>query len=179
MKRIQVLAIAISMLISASCRAGAATAWFFQGQCYDARVKWGTLDEDLRDEQGDPIHCLRAVLLELRNGRKLVNFITGRGILGFAGSGIDRETNPSLSIIPLDRIYPILDVEGMNSREAIEQSSKSGLDGAEGFCFFDKEIGHTSELSCVSKYESSNKKTVYSIKMKVQSVTKKANFPEP
>ena len=33
-------------------------------------------------------------------------------------------------------------------------------------------------LSCGSKYEDGNKKTVYSINMKVRKVTKHANFPD-
>jgi hypothetical protein len=66
--------------------ASAATAWFFDGQCYNSHVKWGTLDQDLTKEAGDPIHCDKAILIELRNGRKLINFTTGRGVFGFRGT---------------------------------------------------------------------------------------------
>jgi hypothetical protein len=183
MKLIAPVAISMmSLLLVLSGAANAATAWFFDGQCYDSRVKWGTMDEDLGTESGDPIHCDKAVLLVLKNGRNLVNFSTGRGVLGFAGGGIDRQSHPTITLLPVDRIYPIRDLQGMTSKEAIESGAnrEGALDGAEGFCFFGtKQFETSKELSCVSKYEVGNKKTVYSIKMKVRKVTKNANFSEP
>lgn len=128
-------------------------------QCYDSRVKWGTLDEDLTKESGDPIHCNMAILLEFRNGRKLISFLTGRGLLGFAGEGIDRETD--MTTFPIDRIHPIRDVKGMSSDEIIasEARGEGALEGAEGVCMFEtKEFKTSKGLSCVSKYESDNKK---------------------
>lgn len=125
------------LLLEFLCRssASAATAWLFDGQCYNSHVKWGTLDEDLTKEAGDPIHCDKAVLIELRNGRKLINFTTGRGVLGFAGPGIDRQVNPTMAVLPIDRIYPIRDIQGMSRNEVVAGGAKreGALEGAEGF----------------------------------------------
>jgi hypothetical protein len=160
--------------------ASAATAYFFKGQCHDSRVKVGTLDADLRVEAGDPIHCETAVLIELKNGRKLMQFLTGLGVLGFAGGTLDRSTNPTLTLLPIDRLYPIRDL-GTSSDEQFETASKGegALDGAEGFCFFEpKDLARVRSLSCVSKYVHGDIRTVHSIQMNVRKVDKTIKFPD-
>jgi hypothetical protein len=42
-----------------------------------------------------------------------------------------------------------------------------------------KELSAVKELSCVSKYEHGNMKTVHAVRMKVTRVTKKNDFPDP
>jgi hypothetical protein len=157
------------------------TMWFFEGNCHDSRVKWGTISDDMTKETGDPIHCNKAVLIELANGRKLMQFVTGLGVLGFSGREIDKVTNDKMSFIPIDTIHPIRDL-GTKSDEIYDRSSKGEgmLRGVEGFCFFQaKDIKSSDSVSCVSKYENGNKKAVYSVQMKVSKVSKKLILPAP
>ena len=95
--------------------------WFFKGSCHDSRVKRGNSTTDLTLEAGDPIHCDLAILSFLKNGRILLQFHTGIGILGFAGPVFDRKSNPNVANIPIDRIYPIRDL-GMKSPEILDRS---------------------------------------------------------
>lgn len=161
--------------------AKADTMWFFEGECHDSRVKWGTPVDDMSKEPGDPIHCDKAVLMELANGRKLMQFVTGLGVLGFSGREIDKVTNDKMAFIPIDTIHTIRDL-GTKSGEIYDRSSKGEgmLRGVEGFCFFQaKDIKSSDSVSCVSKYEHDNKKAVYSVQMKVNKVSKKLLLPTP
>ena len=161
--------------------AQAATAYFFSGTCRDSRVKIGKLEDDLAKEPGDPIHCDVAVLLELKNGRKLMQFVTGIGALGFSGATLDQNTNPNMVILPVDRLYPVRDL-GTTAEEQLKRSSQAegAIDDVEGYCFFQpKKLARVTSLSCVTKYEKRGIKTVHSIKMDVRKVTRKTNFPDP
>ena len=155
--------------------ANAMTVWFFEGRCFKSYLKWGTPNDDLRKEAGDPITCEKAVLGQLPNGRVLMQFVTERGVLGFSGGGIDRETNPTMSILPVDRILPIRDY-GQDTNEILKRSARGegALNGAEGFCFFQsKDIDSSTQLSCTSKWEQGNKKVVYKVLMNITKASKK------
>lgn len=98
-----------------------------------------------------------AVLFELKNGRKLMQFVTGLGVLGFAGAVLDR-TNPTMTLLPIDRLHPIRDI-GTSSDEQLARAStgEGALDGAEGSCFFEaKDLMAVKAIACVSKYENGN-----------------------
>ena len=160
--------------------AEAAPAWFFKGQCKDSRVKRGDVSDDLRVQSGDPIHCDVAVLMILRNGRILLQFHTGTGVLGFAGPLLDRQTNKNnVAGIPVDKIYPIRDL-GMTPQEIFKNSTRSEgvLDqGVEGICLLNnKDLKLVRNISCISKYEMDNKKTVYRVDINVTNVDK-VNIP--
>jgi hypothetical protein len=154
--------------------------WFFDGKCYNSRLKIGTPEDDMTKDAGDPISCKVAVLMELDNGRKLVQFVTGTGPLGFSGNEIDKVTNDKMAILPINRILPVRDM-GTDPKEIYRRSSRGEgiLDGAEGFCFFGaKDIKSSDGISCISKYEKGHKKMVYSISMKVTHVEKKFFIPD-
>jgi len=160
--------------------ANAMTMWEFDGRCFESYSKGGTPYDDLTKKAGDTITCEAAVLMELPNGRLLMQFVTGRGVLGFSGGGIDKETDPTMAILPIDRILPVRDF-GTNPDEIYRRSARGEgiLNGAEGFCMFQsKDIQNSKELSCASKWEQGKRKVVYKVVMSVKS-TKKSFFMPP
>jgi len=166
-----------SLAIVYSSPAAAAIGWFFKGQCYDSYLKSGSTNADLRDFPPDVIRCEVAVLTELKNGRKLMNFVSGRGVLGFSGSVIGPLPNRNTLGIPIDRIYPIRDL-GMDASEILKRASEGegALKNADGFCFFEPgvNLAKTKNLSCISKFEDEKRKIVYRVLMKVDHVNRRA-----
>jgi len=172
------LAAAFSVLAAAPSQA--ATAWFIDGKCKQSYLKRGTPSDDLTQEEGDPISCNKVSIMALKNGRKLVQFVTGTGVLGFSGWEFDTTTNKTMLIVPVDRIMPVRDL-GTETSEIMRRSAQGEgvLNGAEGFCMFDtKRIEAAKQMTCVSKHEVGNKKVVYKIEMDIRKVKKEPNFPD-
>jgi len=158
----------------------AATAWFIDGRCKQSYLKRGTPTDDLSKEAGDPISCDKVFMIALKNGRKLVQFSTGTGVLGFAGSEFDAKTNKTMLIMPIDRILPVRDL-GKDAAEIVQRGSRGegALNGAEGFCFFDKkQLDKITGMSCVSMHQQGDRKVVYKIEMDVTRVKREDNFPD-
>ncbi|HKH82568.1 MAG TPA: hypothetical protein VKA25_02665 [Gemmatimonadales bacterium] len=163
---IAVAVIAPVVLAFLPLQAVAATAWIFNGPCKDGSLKRGQPTDDLRAITGETISCNQAILMELKNGRKLIHFNTQNGTpLGFAGTVLDTKTNPKLMIFPLDRIYPVRDLG--QRPDDIYQRSRSGegvLDGAQGFCFFNSHtLNEVTGLSCTAMHQIGDRKVVYRV----------------
>src|SRR5687768_4996153 len=130
--------VAVFVALAVPVEASAATAWIYNGPCKDGSLKRGKTTDDLRSVGGETISCNQAILMELKNGRKLIHFNTKDGTpLGFAGPIFDTKTNPKILIVPLDRIYPVRDF-GKDPKEIMRRTGagEGVLDGAKGFCFF-------------------------------------------
>jgi hypothetical protein len=159
----------VADLLCTASTAHASTVYFFDGACdQNSCIKVGSADLDFSNIKGAPIVCDAAVLVELSNGRELMQFTNKRGKnigpLGFAGVGIDRHTNPKLALFPIDRIYPRQRL-GPTPEETYSQGMNgTPINGAEGFCVFDKHsIDKSKSLSCVSKIEKNGTKTIFKV----------------
>ena len=161
--------------------ASAATIWMFDGNCVNSRLKIGLPADDLTMQPGDPISCKSANLMELQYGRVLVNFVTGTGVLGFAGSGFDSRTNPKLLLASVDRIHPVRDF-GSDAKEILRRSGNGEgvLNDAEGVCIFEpKNLAKVTSFVCVGNHvEPTGLRRVYTVEMRVKKVTKNTNFPD-
>ena len=98
----------LAILLLGICHDALATdIWTFNGRCTVGVVKQAPPTVDMRNMRGSPIACDAASIMELDNGRKLVQFVQKRGELnppGFAGSEFKyTEGNYSLAV---DRVYP-------------------------------------------------------------------------
>jgi len=173
-------ALAASFIVLAAAPSQAATAWFLEGKCKESYSKRGAPTDDLTQEDGDPISCKMLSVMALKNGRKLVQFVTGTGVLGFSGPEFDTTTNKKMLIVPIDRIIPVRDL-GTDPSEIMRRSSQGEgvLDGAEGFCMFStKRIETSKQMTCVTKHERGNRKVVYKVQMDIRKAEKKTDFPD-
>lgn len=158
----------------------AATAWFMDGKCKASYLKRGTPSDDLTLEEGEPISCKKLSVIALKNGRKVVQFVTGTGVLAFSGTEFDTTTNKKMLVVPIDRIHPVRDL-GTEPAEIMRRSAQGEgvLEGAEGYCFFQtKKIETSKEMSCVAMHEIGNKKVVFKVQMDIRKAVKEANFPD-
>ena len=146
-----------------------AQTWFFTGKCEDSRVKRGSLSEDPRIQVGDKINCDIAIVSILTDGRLLVQFRTGLGVLGFAGAVLDETTYDTPSI-PIETIYPIRDL-GMSKEEILQNSlQREGAltDGVEGICLLGSEnFKSMRKMTCTAKHEVAEHGSVYSITINI------------
>ena len=156
--------------------ASAADTWFFDGRCHESYLKSGATTADLTKEAGQSLRCEKAVVNEFKNGRKLINFATDDGVVGFAGPILDRRTNPKMTIMPIDTIYPRRDlgaIEDKTLQEAFENALKvvEPLRGAKGYCFFDtKDFLKVTAISCASEIQLGEKRSVYSVHMTIEKI---------
>lgn len=143
----------------------------FKGTCLDSKIKWGLIEEDLTAAPGDPVSCDAAIFMSLPNGRRMMQFVTGRGLLGFAGSELARDESDGSLMLSIDRIHPIRDLG--NDPDEIYRRGRSGegvLEGAEGVCIFSADdIKSSTYVACIGKHEAGNKKTVFTVRMNVAS----------
>ena len=159
----------------------AADLWFFNGRCTDAIVKMGSPYEDMHNIRGTKIQCDSAILTELDNGRKLMQFTQKRGDritpLGFAGTAYVRNEH-QLLMLPIDRIYPRRAM-GATPEETFAGAGNA-IDGAEGACIFgNADLTKAAELSCVAKVENDKTKIIFRVVFTVSDVTIKRNMPMP
>jgi hypothetical protein len=154
--------------LAGNSSAEAAPTWFFKGKCEESRVKRGSVSEDLRPQLGDRINCEVAVFAKLKNGRAMIQFVTGTGVLGFAGSSIE-ETADGKSL-QIDRLYPIRDL-GIKYDQVLRNStSGEGVlsEGIEGVCvFLGPKFETVRTIICTAKHEVADHREVYSVTMNV------------
>jgi hypothetical protein len=176
------LAIALSVIGFAVIRSAEATdLWMFDGLCTDALVKMGSPYEDMGRVKGTKVSCDAALLLELDNGRKLIQFAEKRGTqvtpLGFAGSSYEPQGN--MLRLTVDKIYPRRAM-GASPEETFARSADGGISGAEGFCFFAaRDFRNATDLSCIAKLENENQKFIFKAVFKINKVTYKPNVSSP
>ena len=98
--------------------------WFFKGECTSSYSKKGKPTDDMRAMRGDEINCKGGNLSELANGRKLIQFAGTKGIFGFAGPLLDASTNSQRLIMPIDKIYTMLDDTGLTPQQILSVMRK-------------------------------------------------------
>jgi hypothetical protein len=151
--------------------------WTFNGHCEEGVVKQGSPYVDMQKMRGSGISCDAASIMELDNGRKLVQFIQKRGRInppGFAGSDL-KYTEEHYSLV-VDRVYPQRTLAGKTSEQILSESAKTAIP-AEGYCFFsDSDFSKLTEFSCVSKTENADTKIVYRVSFKVDDISVKRNL---
>ena len=150
----------------------AADSWLFDGRCHESYLKSGATTADLTKEAGQSLRCEKAVVSEFKNGRKLINFATDDGVVGFAGPILDRGTNPKMMILPIDTIYPRRDLGAIEDKTL--QNALKGVEplrGAKGYCFFDaKDFLKVTAISCASEIQLGEKRSVYSVHMTIEKI---------
>lgn len=151
--------------------------WTFNGSCKKGVVKQGSPYADMHNIRGSVIYCDAASIMELDNGRKLVQFVQKRGKLippGFAGSEF-KNTEGQYSLI-VDRVYPQRSVAGKTVDQNYSEATKTALP-AEGYCFFsDPDFSKLTEFSCVTKTENADAKIIYSMVFHVDDISVKRNL---
>jgi hypothetical protein len=167
----------VGILVAACPGASAMDLWTFNGRCAEGVVKQAEPSVDMRNMRGSPITCDGASIMELDNGRKLVQFVQKRGKLnppGFAGAEF-KYTDGNYSLI-VDRVYPQRTLAGKTTEQVFGEGAKSAIP-AEGYCFFsDPDFSKLTEFSCVTKTENADTKIVYRVSFKVDDISVKRNL---
>jgi hypothetical protein len=98
----------VGIVLSVSpATASAMDLWSFNGRCTEGAVKQAIPSVDMTKMRGSAISCDAATIVELDNGRKLVQFVQKRGNLsppGFGG-GQFKYTGNNYSLI-VDHVHP-------------------------------------------------------------------------
>jgi hypothetical protein len=151
----------VGVLLAGSCPgASAMDLWSFNGRCKEALVKQGSPYVEMHNIRGSPISCDAAFIMELDNGRKLVQFVQKRGKVsppGFAGSEF-KYTGGNYSLI-VDRVYPQRILAGKTTEQTFSESARTAIP-AEGYCFFsNSDFSKLTEFSCVTKQRTLTRKS--------------------
>jgi hypothetical protein len=173
MRNAILIGILLASIFSFTNLAFAETMWFFEGICDESTVKQESPEKDFSKIEGRKLNCEFGVLIEIQNGRKLIQFTNAEYLFGFAGGDIDKVSNENFAMMPIDRIFLPRNIKIETPRP------EDILDNAEGICFLSKELQKSKEISCVSKYEESNIKYVFNIHMIVRKVTRKSIGKSP
>jgi hypothetical protein len=168
----------VRLLLVGPCPgASAMDLWTFNGRCTIGVVKQALPSIDMRNMRGSPIACDAASIMELDNGRKLVQFVQKHGRLslpGFAGSEF-KYTEGNYSLI-VERVYPQRTLAGKTTEQIFNESAKTAIP-AEGYCFFsDSDFSKLTEFSCVTKTKNADTKIVYRLSFKVDDISVKRNL---
>jgi hypothetical protein len=151
--------------------------WTLNGHCMVGVVKQAPPSVDMRDMRGSAISCDAASIMELDNGRELVQFVQKRGKLnppGFAGAEF-KYTEGNYSLI-VDRVYPQRTLSGKTTEQIFSEGAKSAIP-AEGYCLFsNSDFSRLTEFSCVSKTENAETKIVYRVSFTVDDISVKRNL---
>jgi hypothetical protein len=151
--------------------------WSFNGHCTEGTVKQATPSVDMTKMRGSGISCDAATIIELDNGRKLVQFVQKRGNLsspGFAGSQF-KYTGNNYSLI-VDHVHPQRTLSGKTPEQIFSEGANSAIP-AEGYCFFsNSDFSKLTEFSCVTKTENADTKIVYHVLFHVDDISVKRNL---
>jgi hypothetical protein len=139
-----------------------ATGYVYKAICKDSYSKQGEDQDDLTKVRGKPIKCDSVVLALLDNGHVLFQVTEKTGKLtplGFAGPGLDYDTNPNFVTLPVQNIYL--------PRPNTSASAVESIQGVEGFCFFDggANIRALTHANCAAKIQLGTERLVYHIQV--------------
>jgi hypothetical protein len=168
----------VGVLIAAcSSQASGMDLWLFNGVCKDSLVNQGSPNVDMRNAPGSVISCDAASIMELDNGRILVQLAQKHGKTlppGFAGSEF-KYTEGNYSLI-VDRVYPQQILAGKTTDQIYGEGGKTAMP-AEGYCFFsNSDFSKLTDFSCVTKTENADIKILYSVSFKVDDISVKRNL---
>jgi hypothetical protein len=168
----------VGLLLAGFCPgASAMDLWTFNGRCMVGVVKQAPPSVDMGKMRGAAISCDAASIMELDNGRKLVQFVLKRGKLnppGFAGSQF-KYTDGNYSLV-VDRVYPQRTLTGKTTEQILSEGAKTAIP-ADGYCFFsDSDFSKLTEFSCVTKTENADTKVVYQVSFKIDDISIKRNL---
>ena len=157
--------------VAFSYRASAMDLWTFRGACKNSTVKQSSSPVDNR---GSAISCDAGFIMELDNGRKLVQFGLKQSELvppGFAG-GAFKYLDGHYALV-LDTVYPQRVIAGKTAEQIYSETTKSAMP-ADGNCFFsDANFSKLTEISCFAEIESEDTKILYNLIFEISDITVK------
>ena len=160
-----------SLAIAFSHRALAMDVWTFHGVCKDSAVKQGSSHVDNQDSA---ISCDAGYIMELGNGRKLVQFGLKQSELvppGFAG-GEFKYLDGHYALV-LDTVYPQRVTAGKTTEQIYSETMKTAMP-TEGYCFFnDANFSKLTQISCIAKAESEDTNISYNLTFEISDITVK------
>ncbi len=160
-----------SLAIVFSYPALAMDVWIFHGACKDSTVKQGSSHAD---NQVSAISCDAGYIMELGNGRKLVQFGLKQSELvppGFSG-GAFKYLDGHYALV-LDTVYPQRVIAGKTTEQIYSETMKTVMP-TEGYCFFnDANFSKLTQISCIAKAESEDKNISYNLTFEISDITVK------
>jgi len=160
-----------SLAIAFSYRALAMDVWTFHGACKDSTVKQGSSPVDNQDSA---ISCDAGYIMELGNGRKLVQFgLKQSGLVppGFAG-GAFKYLDGHYALV-LDTVYPQRVTAGKTTEQIYSETMKAAMP-TEGYCFFnDANFSKLTQISCIAKTEGEDTNISYNLTFEISDITVK------
>src|SRR5262249_3236861 len=160
-----------SLAIAFSDRALAIDVWTFHGACKDSIIKQ---DSSYVDNQDSAISCDAGYIMELGNGRKVVQFGLKQSELvppGFAG-GAFKYLDGHYALV-LDTVYPQRVIAGKTTEQIYSETMKTAMP-TEGYCFFnDANFSKLTQISCIAKAESEDTNISYNLTFEISDITVK------
>ena len=160
-----------SLAIAFSDRAMAMDVWIFRGACKDSTVKQSSSHVDNQDSA---ISCDAGSIMELGNGRKLVQFGLKQSELvppGFSG-GAFKYLDGHYALV-LDTVYPQRVIAGKTTEQIYRETMKTTMP-TEGYCFFnDANFSKLTQISCIAKAESEDTNISYNLTFEISDITVK------
>lgn len=162
------LSLVIMLLAIARMSPAMAMTYVYDATCENSYSKQGEQEEDLAKQRGKPIKCDAVVLSLLENGRVLFQITQKTSKLtplGFAGPGLDFDSNPNFITLPLESIY---------IPHSTNPSNPEKIEGVEGFCFFDGKanLRALTKASCAAKIEIGTQRLVYHVDVRITGIGK-------
>ena len=164
----------VLLAVACSYQASAMDVWTFRGACKNSTVKQGPSHTDMNKIQGSVIVCDAGFMMELENGRKLVQFGLKQGDPlppGFSG-GEFKNLHGRFALV-LDTLYPQRSVAGKTTEQIYAETTKSATP-TEGYCYFsDSDFSKLTEISCTAKTDTADKKMIYDVTFAISDITVK------
>jgi hypothetical protein len=160
-----------SLAFAFSDRALAMDVWIFHGACKDSTFKQGSSPVDNQDSA---ISCDAGYIMELGNGRKLLQFGLKQSELvppGFSG-GAFKYVDGHYALV-LDTVYPQRVIAGKTTEQIYSETMKTTMP-TEGYCFFnDANFSNLTQISCIAKVESEDTNISYNLTFEISDITVK------
>jgi len=160
-----------SLAIAFSDRALAMDVWIFHGACKDSTVKQRSSHVDNQDSA---ISCDAGYIMELGNGRKIVQFGLKQSELvppGFAG-GAFKYLDGHYALV-LDTVYPQRSIAGKTTEQIYSETMNTTMP-IKGYCFFnDANFSKLTQISCIAKAESEDTNISYNLTFEISDITVK------
>ena len=171
----QIRYVLITLSSVASCyQASAMDLWTFRGACKSSTVKQDSSHADMNNIQGSAISCDAGFIMELGNGRKLVQFgLKGSEVVppGFSG-GEFKHKDGHYALI-LDTVYPQRVTTGKTTEQIYAETMKTAMP-TEGYCIFsDSDFNKLTEISCTTQSENADRKIFYNVTFEITNIAVK------
>lgn len=160
------LSIFAASLLALSLSPAMAESYMYKAKCSDSYWKFGAQSADLTKVHGHPISCDTVIIFVADNGHAVMQFVDkaeGTPPLGFAGDGLDYDSDPKFITLPVQRIY---------LQHGGDQNKSEMVSGVQGVCFIDgsANVRTLNAVSCASKIDIGDQKFIYHIDASILSV---------